>query len=44
MGKRWANPDYLAELAEAGAVPELLKMPSTWTQSAMTWPKPWTRP
>jgi hypothetical protein len=25
MGKRWANPDYLAELAEAGAVPELIK-------------------
>ena len=25
MGKRWANPDYLAELAEAGPVPELIK-------------------
>ena len=25
MGKRWNNPDFLAELAEAGGAPELVK-------------------
>jgi hypothetical protein len=25
MGKRWTNPDYLSELAEARTVPELIK-------------------
>ena len=25
MGKRWNNPDFLAELAEAGGTPELVK-------------------
>ena len=25
MGKRWANPDYLAELAEAEGAPELIR-------------------
>ena len=25
MGKRWSNPDFLAELAESGGTPELVK-------------------